>query len=160
MTTAAPTSTPAPQPPDEFAGNANRRVRVPTVVQMEEADCGAASLAMVLAHYGCWVPLEELRVACGVSRDGANALSVVEAARHYGMNSTGGRATIDELRAKKVPAVLFWRQSHFVVLEGFSGDTAYVNNPTGVIDLFNSRLAKQAQHIHEVGLGVRVRSKG
>ena len=131
MTTAAPTSTPAPQPADEFAGNANRRVRVPTVVQMEEADCGAASLAMVLAHYGCWVPLEELRVACGVSRDGANALSVVEAARHYGMNSTGGRATIDELRAKKVPAVLFWRQSHFVVLEGFSGDTAYVNNPTG-----------------------------
>jgi NHLM bacteriocin system ABC transporter peptidase/ATP-binding protein len=96
---------------------------------MEEVECGAASLAMILAHYGCWVPLEELRVTCGVSRDGANALAIVKAARHYGLDASGGRFDIDELAQQKMPCIIFWRQSHFVVLEGFSGGRALINDP-------------------------------
>lgn len=103
--------------------------KVPTIVQMEEVECGAASLAMVLAYYDCWIPLEELRVTCGVSRDGANALAIVKAARHYGLDATGGRRTVDDLAQSTLPAVLFWNQSHFVVLEGFRGDKAYINDP-------------------------------
>ncbi|MFZ4509716.1 MAG: cysteine peptidase family C39 domain-containing protein [Candidatus Nanopelagicales bacterium] len=104
-------------------------VKVPSIVQMEEVECGAASLAMILAHYGCWVPLEELRVTCGVSRDGANALAIVKAARHYGLDASGGRFEIDELAQQKMPCIIFWRQSHFVVLEGFSGGRALINDP-------------------------------
>jgi len=104
-------------------------VKVPSIVQMEEVECGAASLAMILAHYGCWVPLEELRVTCGVSRDGANALAIVKAARHYGLDASGGRFDIDELAQQKMPCIIFWRQSHFVVLEGFSGGRALINDP-------------------------------
>lgn len=104
-------------------------VKVPSIVQMEEVECGAASLAMILAHYGCWVPLEELRVTCGVSRDGANALAIVKAARHYGLDASGGRFDVDELAQQQMPCIVFWRQSHFVVLEGFSGGRALINDP-------------------------------
>lgn len=104
-------------------------VKVPSIVQMEEVECGAASLAMILAHFGCWVPLEELRVTCGVSRDGANALALVNAARHYGLDAGGGRFDIDELAKQQMPCIVFWRQSHFVVLEGFSGGRALINDP-------------------------------
>lgn len=103
--------------------------RVPTIVQMEEVECGAASLAMVLAHYGCWIPLEELRVTCGVSRDGANALAIVKAARHYGLDATGGRRSVSQLADEVMPCVLFWNQSHFVVLEGFHAGKASINDP-------------------------------
>jgi ABC-type bacteriocin/lantibiotic exporter with double-glycine peptidase domain len=108
-----------------------RRFNVPLITQMEEVECGAASLAMILAHYGCWVPLEELRVACGVSRDGASALSVVQAGRHYGLESSGGRLSIDDLPTCHGPVILFWRQSHFVVLTGIQGDVYTINDPAG-----------------------------
>jgi len=103
--------------------------KVPTIVQMEEVECGAASLAMILAHFGCWVPLEELRVTCGVSRDGANALAIVKAARHYGLEASGGRFDADELAQQQMPCIIFWRQSHFVVLEGFKDGHALINDP-------------------------------
>ncbi len=109
---------------------ASEVARVPTVLQMEAVECGAASLAMVLAYYGRWIPLEQLRVECGVTRDGSNAGQLAKVARRHGLTAKGKRYELDSLRTESTrPLILFWAFSHFVVFEGVRGDRYQINDP-------------------------------
>ncbi len=104
--------------------------KVPVVMQLETLECGAASLCMVLAYYGKWIPIEQVREDCGVSRDGSNAMNVMKAARYYGLKATGYRYEPEQLKAKGTfPCIIHWNFDHFVVLDGFKGGKAYINDP-------------------------------
>ena len=96
---------------------------------MEAVECGAASLAMVLAHHGLMVPLEQLRITCGVSRDGSTAKNILRAARTYGLKAQGWKKELDGLWDVDAPAVLFWNFNHFVVLEGVDTQGCWLNDP-------------------------------
>ncbi|MBO4563964.1 MAG: NHLP family bacteriocin export ABC transporter peptidase/permease/ATPase subunit [Bacteroidaceae bacterium] len=103
--------------------------KVPQVMQMEAVECGAASLTMILAHYGKWLPLEEVRTACGVSRDGSSAKSILYAARNYGLEAKGFRTTPEALEGRQ-PAIIHWDFGHFVVFRGFDRKgRACINDP-------------------------------
>ncbi len=104
--------------------------RVPVIMQLEALECGAACLAMVLAYYGKWLPLEQVRADCGVSRDGSNARNMLVAARSYGLTAQGFRYEPEELKqAGGFPCIIHWNFNHFVVLDGFRGDKAVLNDP-------------------------------
>ena len=108
----------------------NGVAKVPVVMQMEALECGAASLTMILAYYSKWIPLEQVREDCGVSRDGSSAKNVLKAARSYGLTAKGYRYEVDTLKAKaKFPCIIHWNFNHFVVLNGFKGNKAYLNDP-------------------------------
>lgn len=112
-------------------------VKVPVVMQMEALECGAASLAMVLAYYKKWLPLEQVRKDCGVSRDGSSAKNVLLAARSYGMEAKGYRLEPEQLRTQVAfPCIIHWNFNHFVVLDGFKKNKAVLNDPArGVVEV-------------------------
>lgn len=104
--------------------------KVPVVMQMEDLECGAASLTMILAYYRKWLPLEQVRADCGVSRDGSNARNVLKAARSYGLIAKGYRYEPEDLKKNgKFPCIIHWNFNHFLVLNGFRNDKAYLNDP-------------------------------
>ncbi len=104
--------------------------RVPVIMQLEALECGAASLAMVMAYYDKWVPLEQVRSDCGVSRDGSNARNIAKAAKSYGFNVRAFSRTPKSIREKGVfPCIIHWNFNHFVVLDGFKGKYACINDP-------------------------------
>ncbi|MCR4789084.1 MAG: NHLP family bacteriocin export ABC transporter peptidase/permease/ATPase subunit [Lachnospiraceae bacterium] len=104
--------------------------KVPVIMQMEALECGAASLAMIMAYFGRWVSLEQARIDCGVSRDGSNAKNILLAARSYGFKANGYRFEPEELRSDGTfPCIIHWNFDHFVVCNGFRGDKVYLNDP-------------------------------
>ena len=104
--------------------------KVPVVMQLEALECGAASLAMIMAYYGKWVPLEQVRVDCGVSRDGSKAKNIYLAAEHYGFDVKAFKMSPESLRDNgKFPCIIHWNMNHFVVLNGFKGKHVYINDP-------------------------------
>ncbi len=125
-----------------------RRVRTPVVPQMHVTECGAACLSSVLAHFGRWAPAEELRVACGVNRDGASAADLVAAAQRYGLRLVGWRLEPDSLAGLDMPVIVHWEFNHFVVLEGVRRGRWHLNDPA------NGRRTVSTEAFNEAFTGV------
>lgn len=111
--------------------------KVPVILQLEALECGAASLAMVMAYYHKWIPLEQVRTDCGVSRNGSNAKNILLAARKYHMQAKGYRYEPEILKEKgKFPCIIHWNFNHFVVLDGFRKEKAVLNDPAkGIVEV-------------------------
>jgi ATP-binding cassette, subfamily C, bacterial len=109
--------------------SACRRVKTPTILQMERLECGAAALGIILAYYGRFVSLPELRRRCGVSRDGVTALNLIKAAQFFAMKAKGFRQPMEALISATPPYIVYWQFCHFLVVEGFSKDQVFINDP-------------------------------
>ena len=108
---------------------ASRRRRTPTILQYESAECGVACLAIILAHFGRWVPIEELREVAAVNRDGVKASNLLKAAAFYGLKGVAFRIEPDDLSGKILPCIVFWNFNHFVVVERCAADKVWINDP-------------------------------
>lgn len=123
--------------------------QVPIIMQMEALECGAACLSMILAYHGTWVALEEVRLRCGISRDGSNARNILNAARQYGFDASGYRYELDAIQTmNSFPCILFWNFNHFVVLDGFKRNKAIINDPA------RGRIVLSMQEFDEAFTGV------
>ena len=107
----------------------SKYVKTPTVFQMEATECGAASLTMIFAYFGKFLPLEQMRIETGVSRDGCNAGNIMRAAKKYGFECHGYRKEPEDLKSLQPPCIIHWNFNHFVVFEGFKGKYVYINDP-------------------------------
>ena len=134
-------------------GDKRRRLRTPVVLQNDETECGAVCVGIVLAHYGRWVPIDELRSACRVGRDGSTALALRQAAEQYGMQAAGWRRETGELSQMTLPLILFWEFKHFVVLEGVGGGKYYLNDPA------NGRLVVSEETFDQAFTGIAMEIK-
>ena len=104
--------------------------KVPVIMQMEALECGAACLSMVLAYFDKWLPLEQVRKDCGVSRDGSNAGNILKAAESYGMEAEAYSVEPEDLKEEGLfPCIIHWNFNHFVVCDGFRGNKVYLNDP-------------------------------
>ena len=140
-------------PARQAAPPKNKRVRTPLFPQLETSECGAACLGILLAHFGRWEPIEELRNACGVSRDGTSAADIVRAAKRYDLQLSGWRRQVNQLGDVPLPAILFWEFNHFVVLEGIGQGRYYVNDPA------NGRRTVSAETFDRAYTGVVLTAK-
>lgn len=114
--------------------------KVPVIMQLEELECGAASLCMILGYYNKWIPIEEVRNTCGVSRDGVSAGNILRAARYYGLNASGYRCPVSTLMKNVTfPCIAFVHGCHFIVVCGVKNGTIYVNDPAKGNDKYTEK---------------------
>ena len=112
-----------------FARRAARKTRVPMVRQIDEMDCGAASLAMVCRHFGRAVSLARIRQLVHTSRDGTSLRALCSAAEELGLAARSVKAAPGHLDAMPLPAIVHWEGNHWVVLYAVSPRAVKIADP-------------------------------
>lgn len=103
--------------------------KVPFIEQMQQSECGLCSLAMVLSYYYCHVDLTELRKKAGEGRNGTSLLTLKKLAMDYHLDSRGQAVPLNLLHDIPLPAIVFWNQKHYVVLEEINDKLAVIVDP-------------------------------
>ena len=123
--------------------------RTPSLLQVEHTECGVVSLAIVFGYFKKWLSIEHLREACGVSRDGSNAMNLLKYAREQGFDCNGYSLEIEDLQGMSdFPMIIHWKFNHFVVLERIKGKKYWINDPA------NGRLVVDEKEVDECFTGV------
>jgi NHLM bacteriocin system ABC transporter peptidase/ATP-binding protein len=112
-----------------FFKSKSKKVKTPIILQMEAVECGATALAIILEYFGHRVPIEKLRIECGVSRDGSRADSIILIAEKYGLNVNAYKTDLKNLLKLELPLIVFWENNHFLVIEGFDKKGVFLNDP-------------------------------
>lgn len=107
----------------------SNRINTPAIFQMEMVECGAVCLSIIMAYFGRFISLEQMRVDCGVSRDGCKASNLIRAAELHGFEAEGYRIGVDDFDSMNLPFIAYWHFNHFVVIEGYSDTHIYFNDP-------------------------------
>ena len=105
------------------------RRRVPVIHQTETAECGLACLAMICGHFGKNIDLISLRRKFNLSARGANLAGINGIAEQLGMVTRALSLELDELGALKMPCILHWDFSHFVVLVSVKRNRYVLHDP-------------------------------
>ncbi|HEX7733273.1 MAG TPA: peptidase domain-containing ABC transporter [Ktedonobacteraceae bacterium] len=105
------------------------RRKVPELLQMSAVECGAACLAMILSYYGRKTSIAEIQKNTGVGRDGLSALSIVQAARRYGLKVRTVSLELKDFRFVGLPAIVYWQFNHFLVVERWTPSGVDVVDP-------------------------------
>src|SRR6185369_4461733 len=107
-----------------------KRIRsIPLVQQVDEADCGAASLAMVCRHFGRKVSLARIRQLCHTSRDGTSLKGLTHAATELGLAARALKVSVRNLPRMPLPAIIHWQGNHWMVLVDVTPKLVRVADP-------------------------------
>lgn len=118
------------------------------VWQRDSYDCGAAALQMVFTHFSIASDYDDLLLRLEISPGGTSMLRLKHAAEAKGLRCSGWRLTTRDLPDIPLPAILFMRKNHFVVLDTF--------NPAGTIiirDPARGRLQLTLQKLESIWRG-------
>ncbi len=103
--------------------------RFPHIKQIDEMDCGAASLAMICRHFGRKVSVSRIRQKVRTSNDGTSLRGLCDGAEALGLAARSVKASKTNLREMPLPAIIHWENNHWVVLFKLNKAQAWIADP-------------------------------
>lgn len=116
---------------------------LPMILQTEIAECGIACIAMIANYHGYETDLLSIRKHFPITQRGTNLQDLINLAKKFNFSSRAVKLELEDLRNLKIPCLLHWDMSHFVVLKKISDNSAIIHDPAvGVIRYTISELSK------------------
>ncbi len=99
-----------------FRKSKKRIRKIEAIQQIDEMDCGAASLGMICRHFGRKVSLARIRQLCHTSTDGTSLKALCRAATELGLAARALKVSLRNLPLMPLPAIIHWEGNHWMVL--------------------------------------------
>lgn len=104
--------------------------KIPVILQERPQQCGPVALQIICQYYGKDVELSELESLTKMTEEGTSLLSVSDAAEKLGFRTLAASVPYEKLRKEApLPAILHWRNNHFLVLYKINKDSAWISDP-------------------------------